>query len=176
MRKQWLAAVCTLTAVSLWTPAPAWAHAAPPTTVYQPISFDLAATSSAATKDTDAEASATEGQRFELSPEETAALRMKKARAEARKWEFAYLTLSAVDAVQTISCLKKERCQEGNPLFGKKPSAKTIIATKLGMGIAHYALFSYVNKRDPRQARLGAQISAGLQGAVVMWNATMLFK
>ena len=48
----------------------------------------------------------------------------------ALKWELGYLALSALDTQRNV-------CEEANPLFGKRPSAKTLIITKLGGGLAH---------------------------------------
>jgi hypothetical protein len=93
----------------------------------------------------------------------------------AMKWETTYLALSAVDAVQTIRCLKRGLCEEGNPIFGKHPSAGTLIASKLGSGLLHYVLINELNRRDPRMALRTAQISAGLQGGVVAMNARLAF-
>jgi hypothetical protein len=83
--------------------------------------------------------------------------------------------LSAIDAAQTIRCLKRDLCEEGNPLFGRHPSAGTLIAGKLGGGVLHYLLMNELNKRDPKVALRTAQISAGLQGGVVAMNARIAF-
>jgi hypothetical protein len=93
----------------------------------------------------------------------------------AMKWETTYLALSAIDAAQTIRCLKRDLCEEGNPLFGRHPSAGTLISGKLGGGILHYLLMNELNKRDPKVALRTAQISAGLQGGVVAMNARIAF-
>jgi len=86
-----------------------------------------------------------------------------------------YLALSAIDAVQTIECLKRGACQEVNPIFGKRPSTKTIVISKIGGGLAHFALFSYLNDRNPKLALRGAQVSFALQGTVVALNARVAF-
>jgi hypothetical protein len=96
-------------------------------------------------------------------------------KSTALKWEIAYLALSAVDTAQTVHCLRRDICEEVNPLFGKRPSTKTIILTKVGGGVAHFALFSYINERNPRLALRAAQISVVGQGGVVMLNARVLF-
>jgi len=93
----------------------------------------------------------------------------------AMKWETTYLALSAIDAAQTIRCLKRSLCEEANPIFGKHPHAGTLIASKLGGGLLHYVLINELNKRDPRMALRTAQISAGLQGGVVAMNARIMF-
>lgn len=130
MRYQSLAAVCTAAALSLSTPAPAFAE----------------------------------------SP-----WHAEDTRSAALKWEIAYLALSAIDAAQTISCLDRGECKEGNPLFGKNPSSTKLILAKVGGGLAHFAVFKYVNDRDPKAALRLAQISFGIQGSVVMLNARFTF-
>src|SRR5437762_5345171 len=80
-------------------------------------------------------------------------------RSAALKWEMGYLALSAIDTAQTIDCLQRHICEEGNPLFGKHPSAVKLILAKVGLGAAQFALFSHVNGRDPNAALRVAQIS-----------------
>ena len=94
----------------------------------------------------------------------------------ALKWELGYLALSALDTAQTVECLHRDVCEEANPIFGKHPSAKTLILAKLGGGLAHFALFSYMNDRNPKLAMRAAQISFALQGTVVLVNARITFK
>jgi hypothetical protein len=103
------------------------------------------------------------------------ALKSTALKSNALKWEIAYLALSAVDAVQTIHCLRRDICEEVNPIFGKRPSTKTIILTKVGGGIAHFALFNYINQRNPRLALRAAQISVVGQGGAVLLNARIMF-
>jgi hypothetical protein len=102
-------------------------------------------------------------------------LRTRETRSAALKWELGFLALSAIDAAQTIECLNRHACTEVNPLFGKRPSTRTIILTKLGGGLAHFALFSYINDRDPKLALRAAQVSFALQGTVVLLNARVTF-
>lgn len=96
-------------------------------------------------------------------------------RSAAMKWELAYLALSAVDAAQTIECLDRGACHEANPLFGKHPKAGTLIAAKAGLGLVHFLAFRHINRRNPKAALRLAQISAGVQGGVVLLNARMVF-
>jgi hypothetical protein len=98
-----------------------------------------------------------------------------QGQSAAMKWETTFLALSAVDAAQTIHCLKRDLCEEANPIFGKHPSPGTIVASKLAGGLLHYALIKELNKRDPRMALRTAQISAALQGGVVAMNARIAF-
>jgi hypothetical protein len=97
-------------------------------------------------------------------------------RDTANKWEAAYLTLSAIDTAQTVSCLNRGLCDEANPLFGKHPTTFKLIAAKVAMGAVHFAVFRYINGHNPKAALRMAQISAGLQGGVVLLNARFTFK
>ena len=87
-----------------------------------------------------------------------------------------YLALSAVDAAETISCLHRDICEEGNPLFGKHPSATKLIVAKFGLGLVHFAVFSRLNDRNPKAALRLAQVSCAVQGGVVLLNARFSFK
>jgi hypothetical protein len=86
-------------------------------------------------------------------------------RSAALKWELGYLALSAVDAGQTIHCLDRGICEEGNPIFGRHPSAKTLIIAKVGLGALHFVAFkaSTTATRAPRCAwrRSAAPCRAG---------------
>jgi hypothetical protein len=104
------------------------------------------------------------------------ALRLRGIKSAALEWEIGYLALSGIDTVQTISCLHKGECKEANPIFGKHPKTGTLIAAKLAMGAAHFALFKYANDRSPMTALRMAQISCGIQGSVVLLNARFAFK
>ena len=97
------------------------------------------------------------------------------AKSNALKWELGYLALSAIDTAQTIDCLDRGLCREGNPLFGKRPSSKKLIAMKVGAGLIHFALFSRLNGHNPKAALRMAQISCGIQGTVVALNARFTF-
>jgi hypothetical protein len=103
------------------------------------------------------------------------ASRFEVTKSAALKWEIGYLVLSAIDAGQTITCLERGICKEANPLFGKHPKARTIIAAKVIGGAAHFVLFNRLNERSPKTALRVAQISAGLQGGVVLLNARFTF-
>lgn len=94
----------------------------------------------------------------------------------AKKWEIAYLTLSAIDTVQTIHCLDRGACIEGNPLLGKHPSTGKLIAVKVALSAVHFAVFTRLNDHNPKAALRMAQISAGVQGSVVLLNARVTFR
>jgi hypothetical protein len=87
-----------------------------------------------------------------------------------------YLALSAIDAAQTIDCLNRELCVEGNPLLGRHPSAAKLIGVKVGLGLLHFTAFSRINDKNPRGALRLAQISCALQGTVVGLNARFTFQ
>lgn len=97
-------------------------------------------------------------------------------KAAALRWEMTYLALSAIDTAQTIECLKRGICQEANPLFGKNPSATKLVLAKVGAGLVHFYAFQHTNNRSPKTALRFAQISAGVQGSVVLLNARFTIK
>jgi hypothetical protein len=97
-------------------------------------------------------------------------------RSAAYKWEMGYLGLSAIDAAETISCLNRDVCSEGNPIWGSHPSTGKIIAAKVGLGLIHFAAFKYIVDRSPKTALRLAEISAGVQGGVVLLNAHFAFR
>ncbi|MFL6759054.1 hypothetical protein [Sphingomonas sp.] len=96
-------------------------------------------------------------------------------KSAAYKWEAAFLALSAIDAAETISCLNRNRCTEGNFIWGHHPSTGTIVAAKLGLGLVHFAVFKVIVDRDPHTALRAAQISAVVQGGVVLLNMHKAF-
>lgn len=53
--------------------------------------------------------------------------------------------------------------QEGNPIFGKHPSAKKLILAKVGLGALHFVAFKALNDRNPRAALRLAQVSCAVQ-------------
>ena len=97
-------------------------------------------------------------------------------RSAAWKWEASFLALSAIDAAQTIDCLNRDLCEEGNPIFSKHPSTAKLIAGKLLLGGAQFALFKHALDRNPKTALRLAQMGVVVQGGVVLWNARITFK
>jgi len=91
-------------------------------------------------------------------------------------WEAGFLSLSAIDAAETISCLNRHVCTEGNPIWGNHPSTAKIILTKTGLGLVHFAAFKIIERKDPRTALRAAQISAIAQGGVVLLNLHVAFR
>jgi hypothetical protein len=166
MRYQWLG-VCTAASLTfVVAPTPALAQSQPQPTITRPQSQPAVAQAQWRPELTKAQwQPAITESRFRIGP----------AKSSALKWELAFLALSAVDAVQTIECLNRNACEEANPLFGKRPSTKTIILTKVGGGLAHFALFTYLNDRNPKMALRAAQVSVALQGTVVLLNARVAF-
>ena len=96
-------------------------------------------------------------------------------KSAALKWEVGYLALSAIDAAQTIDCLNREVCVEGNPILGKHPSTAKLIGAKVALGVLHFTAFSRINEKNPRGALRLAQVSCALQGTVVGLNARFTF-
>lgn len=98
-----------------------------------------------------------------------------RTKSAAYKWEAAFLALSAIDAVETISCLNRATCTEHNPIWGSHPSTGTIVAAKLGLGLIHFGVFKLIADRDPHTALRAAQVSAAVQGGVVLLNLHAAF-
>lgn len=96
-------------------------------------------------------------------------------KADAMRWEAAYQALSVVDVAQTVTCLKRDICEETNPLFGSNPKAWKLVAAKLAVGTFHYAIVDRLADQDPKLALRVAQVSVALQGGVVMLNARVFF-
>ena len=103
------------------------------------------------------------------------AFKVASTRSSAVKWEIGYLALSAIDAGETIDCLHRAVCDEGNPIIGSHPSAKKVILTKVGLGAVHLFAFSKINAQNPKAAMRLAQISCAVQGGVALLNARLSF-
>lgn len=86
-----------------------------------------------------------------------------------------FLTLSAIDAIQTIDCLNRNVCYEANPIYGRRPSTEKIIGIKVIGGVLHYLLIQELYKRDPKLTRTVQYISIGIQGSVVAANLRFSF-
>ncbi len=94
----------------------------------------------------------------------------------ALRWELAYQLASALDAAETIYCLRTDpTCEEANPLMGKHPSTAKIILTKAAFGLIHYEFTHRLARHNPRAAMRISQISFALQGAVVALNMRVIF-
>jgi hypothetical protein len=102
--------------------------------------------------------------------------RIEETRSAALKWEVGYLALSALDAAETIHCLDRGTCKEGNPIFGKHPSTEKLILAKVGFGLLHFVAFDHMNSRNPRTAMRFAQVSCAVQGGVVLLNLRVAFR
>jgi len=170
----------TVRKAGLDTPAAAPATAA---TQILPISYSLSPAAMAASS---GELQLTQGQPQQSKSEEAQQKRElanRKAWAkwhgmqrDAMRWELGYLALSAVDAAQTISCLQDHTCHEANPVYGRHPSPARVILTKLAGGALHFWLVHGMIKKNPWEARLTAQLSAGIQGFIVGINLTGAMK
>ena len=84
--------------------------------------------------------------------------------------EIAFQALNLLDAVQTISCLDRHVCREGNPLFGSHPSPGRVVGMKVGFGVLHFVAARLLNDRNPRMARIFQIATIGIQGGVVAAN------
>jgi hypothetical protein len=142
---------------SNWSPAPAKA----PTANW-----------SSAWPATPAQASTAKGSGpWSAAPAQAPTAKQSSTRSAAITWEAGYLGLSALDAIQTMNCLHRSTCHEGNPIWGTHPSDTKIILAKVGGGLIHVALFKALLDRSPKYALRAAQISFAIQGTVVVLNA-----
>lgn len=96
-------------------------------------------------------------------------------RSAAYAWEAGFLALSAIDAAETISCLNRNRCTEGNFIWGRHPSTGKILGAKIGLGLIHFGVVTLVARRDPHTALRVAQVSAAVQGGFVLINLRHVF-
>jgi hypothetical protein len=116
----------------------------------------------------EADAQAIPDQSLRIAPEQ-------RTKSAAYKWEAAFLALSAIDAVETISCLNRATCTEHNPIWGHHPSTGKIVAAKLALGAIHFTVFKLIADHDPHTALRAAQVSAAVQGGVVLLNLHAAF-
>ena len=94
---------------------------------------------------------------------------------EIKKLELVYQSLNAIDTIQTIDCLNREKCYEANPFLGKYPSTEKVIGFKIANGVIHYFLTKEIYRRNPKAARTFQYISIGIQGSVVAANMRITF-
>ena len=141
----------------------------------EPVSFALQPKSGTYKLEPAAVASSSESLSQALPDDSLRVVPDQRTKSAAYKWEAAFLALSAVDAAETISCLNRARCTEHNPIWGSHPSTGTIVAAKLGLGLIHFGVFKLIADRDPHTALRAAQISAAVQGGVVMLNVHSAF-
>lgn len=116
--------------------------------------------------------------RFTVFTDETvdqAVERYRAVKRDATRREIVFQVLNVIDTAQTIDCLHRDVCTEGNPLFGKRPSPGKLIAIKGGIGILHWIIFNHVRERDPYAARRMATWSVAIQGGIVAANARFTF-
>ena len=96
--------------------------------------------------------------------------------ASALRWEAGFLVLGVIDTLQTARCLDRGVCEEANPIWGSEPSTKKLIAARVGLSLAHFAMFKYLNNNNPKAALRFAQVGCVLQGSAVALNARLAFK
>lgn len=98
-------------------------------------------------------------------------------RRDADRWLIAYNVLSAVDAAQTCDFLHRGVAVEANPLFGKHPKCRKVIAIKAAGSLLYWlGIHRPLNRSNPKAARIIAQLATGSQGLVVGWNIQFAFK
>lgn len=89
--------------------------------------------------------------------------------------EYVYQALNIVDAVQTIDCLNRNVCHEGNPLLGKRPSAINLVGFKLSAGGLHYLITRILMRGDPRNVRIWEIGTIAIQSGTVVANMRFAF-
>jgi hypothetical protein len=97
-----------------------------------------------------------------------------RTRRAARRWEAAYVALSAADLAITVSCIEAGKCVEANPI-AKNHSTGTMIAIKSALTLGHALFVHRLAKKHPKAALRFAQVSVGVQGAVVGLNIRTVF-
>lgn len=111
-----------------------------------------------------------------LDPEQEAQRIKRRKLKTIQRLEIAYQVLGALDAAQTISCVSKPTCHEGNPLLGKRPSVGAILGFKLAAGLLHYAAMRNQVKKDRLDSALTFEIiSISVQGIVCGLNFRHVF-
>ena len=82
---------------------------------------------------------------------------------------------NALDAVETISCSHKKNCEEGNPLFGRKPSVARVLAIKSAVGALHYFIYKKRNHKEPLGIRFFEIVTTVVYTAVAGANINKTF-
>lgn len=89
--------------------------------------------------------------------------------------EVTFQLLNAADAISTVACLKREDCQENNPIYGKHPKPIVVVGAKTVVGAVHYWVMRSLLPEHPGMARAFGWFSVTVQGGVVGLNMTQLF-
>src|SRR6185503_4993554 len=61
-------------------------------------------------------------------------------KADAMRTEAAYEAFNVLDVAETVDCLGRDTCEEGNPLFGRHPSPAKLIVAKALVGALHFVI------------------------------------
>ena len=87
----------------------------------------------------------------------------------------AFQVFNAIDAGLTIACTERPTCREVNPIYGRRPKAEMVIATKVAMGALHYFAIRQIARDDVKLARATSWVTLALMGGVVGFNLTQTF-
>lgn len=98
-----------------------------------------------------------------------------RVRRRVLNMEYAFQFFNAMDYATTQRCLDRGICEEGNPLIGRHPSTKKMIAIKAGAGAVHYGVIRYLADRDPEVAWVAQLVTTVFQAGVVGWNMQFQF-
>jgi len=91
-----------------------------------------------------------------------------------KRLQIAFQVLNAADAVTTVVCLKRDDCQENNPLYGKHPKPIVVIGAKTLVGAIHYFAMRSLATDYPDLARALGWVTVSIQGGVVGMNLSQL--
>ena len=91
------------------------------------------------------------------------------------KLEVVFQLANALDAIETISCSHKAGCNEGNPLFGNKPSTAKVLGIKTAVAGLHYYIYKKRNHIEPKGIRFFEIVSTVVYAAVAGVNISRTF-
>lgn len=98
-----------------------------------------------------------------------------RVRRRVLNMEYAFQFFNALDYATTQRCLDRNTCVEGNPLIGRDPSTKKMIAIKAGAAAFHYGVIRFMADRDPEIAWIAQLVTTAFQAGVVGWNMQFQF-
>lgn len=84
--------------------------------------------------------------------------------------ELAFQAGRAVEAAQTITCLRRPTCTEQNVLLGKRPSSLAVISFTAATGMGHYLLTKRFARKNRDTAKLFAGLSLAGTGLLITLN------
>lgn len=101
--------------------------------------------------------------------------RLNRTPAQIKGLEIAFHVLNAADATSTVVCLRRDDCQEENPIYGKRPKAIMVIGAKALTSGVHYWVMRTLLPEHEGTAKAFGWLSLAIQGSVVGLNMRQLF-